>query len=436
MAATLPAQNDTWWHLRAGADTLQGLDPFVDRYSWTVRGQFFWNHSWLGQVLLYAAYAAGGLPLATATCVASVTTGWWLVWRRCRGQALERLLILGVALPVATLTWSLRPQVFSILLLPVAVECVARNHRVGIAVLMALWANLHAGFMYGVIVLLAGIGTSLLEREGLRQRAIVALVGLGATLATPLGIANWREIAVSLTRSQANMIAEWQPPGFVGIYLFFWLAAAGLVVGLATRQRAGLSAYERVSAVAALAAFLLATGGMRHVPAFMMLAAPPLSLFLFGKSKAPARSPSRAWTALAVTVVSSAVLGAAVIWNAPIPAMQWHPMAPAIRDALAACRPPLVNTYSGGGPIIWFVPGQPVFVDSRQDPYPIDLVRAAMTLEEQGDAARFLALYPANCAALPPSSPAVLALAGLGWRRLAADDRWVILERSSSAAAQ
>ena len=273
MAATLPAQNDTWWHLRAGADTLQGLDPFVDRYSWTVRGQFFWNHSWLAQVLLYAAYAVGGLPLATATCVASVTTGWWLVWRRCRGQALERLLLLGVALPVATLTWSLRPQVFSILLLPVAVELVARNHRVGIAVLMALWANLHAGFMYGVIVLLAGIGTSLVEREGLRQRAIVALVGLGATLATPLGIANWREVALSLTRSQANVIAEWQPPGFAGMYLFFWLAAAGLVVGLATRRRAGLNAYERVSAMAALAAFLLAARAMRNVPAFMMLAA-------------------------------------------------------------------------------------------------------------------------------------------------------------------
>ena len=48
--------------------------------------------------------------------------------------------------------------------------------------------------------------------------------------------------------------------------------------------------------------------------------------------------------------------------------------------------------------------------------------------------ARFLALYPANCAALPPSSPAVSALAGLGWRRLAADDRWVVLERANSAA--
>jgi hypothetical protein len=433
MAAMLPAQNDTWWHLRAGADTLQGLDPFVDRYSWTVRGHFFWNHSWLAQVLLYAAYAAGGLPLATAMCVASVTTGWWLVWRRCRGQALERLLILGVALPVATLTWSLRPQVFSILLLPVAVELVARNHRVGVAVLMALWANLHAGFMYGVIVLVAGIGTSLLQRERLRQRAIVGLVGLAATLATPLGIANWREIAVSLTRSQANMIAEWQPPGFAGIYLFFWLAAAGLVVGLVSPRRARLNAYERVSAVAALAALFMATRAMRHVPAFMMLAAPPLSLFLFGESKASARSPSRAWTALAASAVSGAVLGTAVIWNAPTPAMQWQPMAPAIRNALAGCQPPLVNTYSGGGPIIWFVPGQPVFVDSRQDPYPIDLVQAAMTLEEQGDVSRFLARYPSNCAALPPSSPAVRALTRIGWRRLAADPHWVVLERASSA---
>ncbi len=433
MAATLPVQNDTWWHLRAGADTLHGLNPFVDRYSWTVRGHFFWNHSWLAQVFLYAAYAIGGLPLATATCAAVVTTGWWLVWRQCRAQTLERIVLFGVAVTVATITWSLRPQVFSILLLPIAVELVSKNHRVGVALLMALWANLHAGFMYGVIVLFAGIGTSLVYRQEWRQRAILALIGLGATLATPLGFTNWREVALSLTRSHANTIAEWQPPGVTGMYLFFWLAAAGLVVGLATRRRADLTSYERVSAVAALAALLLATRAMRNVPAFMMLAVPPLSAIVFGRSKAQAMRPSKAWSAVAAAAVAGSGLVAAALWTMPTAAMDWHPVSSSIRDAIATCRGPLANTYTGGGPIIWFVPSQPVFVDSRQDPYPVVLVQAAFALEEGGDARAFLATYPANCAVLPPRSPAVNALARLGWGRRASDDRWVVMERASGA---
>ena len=258
---------------------------------------------------------------------------------------------------------------------------------------------------------------------------VVAMVGLGATLATPLGLENWRQVALSLTRSQANLIAEWQPPGFAGMYLFFWLAAAGLVVGLASQRRDGLNTYERLSAVAALLAFLLAARAMRNVPAFMMLALPSLSVLLFGQSRVPVARPSKAWTIVAAAVVALAGLAAGRLWRTPTTAMDWHPVAPAIRDALAACRPPLANTYTGGGPIIWFVPSQPVFVDSRQDPYPLSVVQAAMALEDVGDAERFLASYPVNCAILPPRSLAVQALARLGWSHRAADERWVVMER-------
>jgi len=47
LACAMPVHNDTWWHLRGGLETLNGRSPFVDHFSWTVAGGFFWNHSWL-----------------------------------------------------------------------------------------------------------------------------------------------------------------------------------------------------------------------------------------------------------------------------------------------------------------------------------------------------------------------------------------------------
>ena len=42
-AAQAPAQNDTWWHLRSGADIWRGILPTVERWSSTARGRASWR---------------------------------------------------------------------------------------------------------------------------------------------------------------------------------------------------------------------------------------------------------------------------------------------------------------------------------------------------------------------------------------------------------
>ena len=51
-------------------------------------------------------------------------------------------------------------------------------------------------------------------------------------------------------------------------------------------------------------------------------------------------------------------------------------MSPAAAAAIRQCHAPIYNGYNEGGILVWFVPGQPVFIDSRQDPYPVSLVQA------------------------------------------------------------
>jgi hypothetical protein len=94
----------------------------------------------------------------------------------------------------------------------------------------------------------------------------------------------------------------------------------------------------------------------------------------------------------------------------------------AIRD----CGGPLYNRYNEGGYLIWFVPEVPVFIDSRQDPYPAALLSADIDAEKTGEYRALFARYGVRCAALPPQLPVSKRLAAGGWRELFRDQTWVV----------
>ena len=109
--------------------------------------------------------------------------------------------------------------------------------------------------------------------------------------------------------------------------------------------------------------------------------------------------------------------------------LDWRPIA--ARRARRACAPatgPLYNHYDEGGYLIWFVPEKPVFIDSRQDPYPLPFMLEHVAVE-RGQAA----LPPAvralgiRCAFLPVESPTVAALDRDGWTTRYRDEKWTVL---------
>src|SRR4051812_28747198 len=81
LACLSPVQNDTWWHLRSGQLMFRSHTLlFTDEFSFTARGQFFWNHSWLSQLLFYPLFRIGGLGLLTAACAALIVAAWAVTW--------------------------------------------------------------------------------------------------------------------------------------------------------------------------------------------------------------------------------------------------------------------------------------------------------------------------------------------------------------------
>jgi hypothetical protein len=208
LALLVPLEdNDLWWHLRSGdaivaQHSLPGGDPFSFSGSpvTTERGSFILRSYWLSQVVLHAAYATAGLPGLIGLRALLLLAMFGAVYRRQRRLGVDR----GVSLVVLAASMVLftrfhageRPQTYSFLaatLLIGLMEEARQGQRPSWLVLplMAIWSNLHGGFVVGdVLLALFAVGSALHYRHDPR-RARSALFwaagGILASLANPCG---------------------------------------------------------------------------------------------------------------------------------------------------------------------------------------------------------------------------------------------------------
>jgi hypothetical protein len=216
------ADADLWGHLRFGADILRDhrLD-LHDPYSFT--SDTFWiNHEWLAEVVLAAAYAAGGaagLNILKLSVIAGICA---LVWRAARDEGarpFSATVLTGlVAFSSYTRTQVLRPQLFSVLCFAALLILLRRRERGtgdspwSIAALFCLWANMHGGWIVGFAVLGLWSACRVVEQREwltLRRRATEVAAALAATLVNPYGVGLWAFLrdTVGLERN----ISDWTP---------------------------------------------------------------------------------------------------------------------------------------------------------------------------------------------------------------------------------
>ena len=101
----MPAHSDTYWHLRAGQEIWQTLHvPLHDHYSFTADGRFWPNHEWLWQAIVYVLYAVGGMRLLVVGAAAFVLGAVASLYRLMVGGARARLVIMLIALPLASVS--------------------------------------------------------------------------------------------------------------------------------------------------------------------------------------------------------------------------------------------------------------------------------------------------------------------------------------------
>jgi hypothetical protein len=445
-ACLMPAQGDSYWHLRAGQEIWRTMRvSLVEHYSYTVAGGYWPDDEWLWQAFAYGLYHLGGMRLLVFGSASIIVAACVMLYRLCVGSAGTRLVLMLLSLPLATRAWVLRPQLMSMLALAGFLWLLVHERYRWLPLLFFVWANAHGAVAMGVAVLAAVGGLALVQARGgppearrrVRELVVVSPLCVLVTLLTPLGFGLWTYVGTSIRLSSENKILEWQPTRPDHPFgMIFWTLALGFLVLLFRRRRRlrALPWGDAVLLVASLVLLVLAARAIRNTCVFLLVAVPAASRLLVADARqraggAAPSTPDHPRINLAMLIGISALEAAGVLyaWQLPYEGLGWQPISAGALAAVGACPERVFGRYNDGGPLIWFVPEKRVFSDTRQDPYPRSITQESSSIEHGGPYRETFARYGIRCAILPATSPATERLAGDGWQVRYKDERWAVL---------
>lgn len=195
---TLLNDPDTQWHVAAGLWMIENSAvPRTDVLSYTFTGQPWIAKEWLSQLLMTGAYLLGGWPMvASLAAIAIALTASLAMWHMTdRGGLVAGFSMAFVLLIGTAITAVARPHVLVFPIIVAWTICLVRSAETTrrppwmALPLLALWANMHAGFTIGLIIA-AAFGLEALLRSEASERVATALRWLGFGLAClAMGIA-------------------------------------------------------------------------------------------------------------------------------------------------------------------------------------------------------------------------------------------------------
>jgi hypothetical protein len=222
--------SDSFWQIKVGQWIIdQRALPYTDLYSFTRFGETWTSTSWLSQVLFAIAYGPfdwSGPVILTSVALAA-TVGIFIYLLEANLDPARSLLFAMVSLLVSIHHLLARPH---ILALPVLLAFIggliaAADRRTYpswlLLPLIALWSNLHGGFVLG-LALIGPIGLEAVwcadpqRRRALAVRwAIFGICALAASCFTPYGWNTLLGAARILNLGELlSVISEWQPAKF------------------------------------------------------------------------------------------------------------------------------------------------------------------------------------------------------------------------------
>ena len=236
---------DLGWHLAAG-DLIRerGSVPFQDPWSFTLGDKQWYNLSWLWDVIasvLFQYTKFGGLVLFTVACGAIIVGYLVFICSSSGASALAICISVFFAcllypsfVTAPNIYLAASPNTPTMLFCVVFYgECLKRTRWFLLPVMMAVWVNLHGGFLLGFPIIGLFCGTALLRRDWANFR-IYTLAGIGCFIAifiNPLGWYIYDGVTATLGHFVQANITEWQSyyenmtmpgsiPGIIYILIF------------------------------------------------------------------------------------------------------------------------------------------------------------------------------------------------------------------------
>jgi hypothetical protein len=406
------ADPDSFWHIAAGDQIRKtGAIPTTDEWSFTSSGVYWYNLSWLWDVVisyLNEHYGLGILYCLTL-CVYAFTISLQSFFTY--KYVARKPFILLAAYIAGCLTFAslfLRPGMVSILFGVVAYQCLCHFRDTGqklwllpIPAMMTLWVNMHGGFLlcYVLIGVFAFEAIWNKKHKDLYNLILCSLICVIVSCLNPYGHHVYEGALRTLGSPLQNLITEWLPLNATSPnHILIVLMVLGIVVaGQFKNPRIPLA--DRVLAVVLVVAVVTS---VRHLMLMSSLIIPYLSYCLMyakTSNSIPDKKPIIVHTLSSAKVMQS-VIGLSVVAVMLIT----YTLTPSIRDrwlgetagfkqeklllpeiAFVEKYYPTIkfmNYYDLGGALIYSSRGKiPVFIDGReQTAYPPELIKDVMHL--------------------------------------------------------
>ncbi|MCH8025814.1 MAG: hypothetical protein IH866_03375 [Chloroflexi bacterium] len=383
---------DYWWHLRTGEQIVETFSiPRHDVFSFTATGASLLNHQWLSEVTIYLSVSWFGYAATLGFFIAVTLASFALMQRLLLRLGTPRAIALGLialAMLISAPFWTVRPQLLSWFLLAVFVNTlVGRTKTPWLLVpLLALWANVHLGYILGLgVVSLWLLSHVWLRFSGersinLRGMALFVAACFGASLLNPNGATPLVELIDYLPFTSDAVavqgITELEAPNFGQPIHLPLLAGILVLIGLTLAGRV----QDRFVMLLAIVFTALALQTARFQPIFALAFLPAAGLAardLATRARKPGEPPRSLVNWGLVAVATLAVVAAIP----QLPNAQVHRQAntdgrtyyPAQALAWVQEERPEANVFTshmwGGYFIYGLYPEGHVYIDGRSNMY-------------------------------------------------------------------
>jgi hypothetical protein len=442
---------DTMWQITVGQWILDHRAvPQTDVYSFTMRGQPWISTQWLAQVLYAKTYAIAGWSGPVVLAAGAIAATFALLTKSLMRHLSDSTALVFVAAALALTVPHLlaRPHVLAMPVMVVWVSglIAAADRREApsfwLLPLMALWANLHGGFVFGLF-LIGPIALDAVVGAGDKMRKPLALrwvlfgpLALAASCCTPYG---WNALLASQKilelGSALPPIMEWRPTEFGGLGAF----EICLLLGIGLALLSGITLPPtRILLLLGLLRMALAQGRAVEILALLaplVLAAPLAGQIAGARTRASnAATPARGvlFASIAFAMVSGTVAYARAHHFEPH--VHSAPMG-AVAELKKFNFTRVFNDYDFGGYLI--VNNVAPFIDGRTELYGEKFFvdhNSASGLMEPDNLFRLLEHYNIEATLLRTQSAATKLLDHMdGWQKIYSDDIATIHVRKPGA---
>lgn len=379
---------DTFWQLQSGKYIWQTRAfLYHDTFS-LAKDAFRLEHCWLSDLVFYALYSLGGYTLLGLVKLLVIVPCGAILYRRAMQGGVEpvvAVLVLTITMLASSPSWVERPQLWTFLLSLVYLKLLFNGRENGLKSwwwlmpLMLVWANLHAGAIFGLVLIgLFGAGELLraLWKKtrwlAVIQLGIVGILAFGAAFINPYGARIPLQLLAhfNLTRIGGGQesIMEWLPPTTAQVPLFYGIFAVwGLLLLLRWRR------IDPAELIFFAAFCYMGWNQVRHatfVPLlagfFLPAAVQEAGALLWRRARPTDRSMP--WLKGAVVLILAVLIGSSGVRGVLGWGLKATQFPVAATTFITTHRLPsnLYNFYDWGGYLMWrLYPDHLVFVDGR-----------------------------------------------------------------------